>query len=60
MNNGLLNISGKNFTYLSYFKFNTIDVDIKSKDTTTYIPDKNIPIIPPLKTSFKPLKIKNK
>ena len=57
MNNSLLNVSGQNFTYLSYFNFYTKS---KNKDTTTYIPDKNIPIIPPLKTSFKPLKSKNK
>ncbi len=54
MNTTLLNINGKNFTYLSYFKFNTQN----NKEIMTYIPDKNIPILPPLKISFKPLKNK--
>ena len=60
MNNSLLNISGTNFTYLSYFKFYTNQNTDKSKnkDTTIYIPDKNMPLFPPLKTSFKPLKNK--
>jgi hypothetical protein len=60
MNNGILNVSGTNFTYLSYFKFYNFDNKNKSnnKDITTYIPDKNMPIFPPLKTSFKPLKSK--
>ena len=58
MNNGLLNISGTNFTYLSYFKFYNFDNKNKSKDTIIYIPDKNMPLFPPLKISFKPLKCK--
>jgi hypothetical protein len=60
MNNNLLNVSGQNFTYLSYFKFYNFNNKDKSnnKDTTTYIPDKNMPIFPPLKISFKPLKSK--
>ena len=55
MSTNLLNIRVTNFSYLSYFNFNS---NTKSKDITTYIPDKNIPIIPPLKTSFKQLKSK--
>ncbi len=58
MNNGILNVSGTNFTYLSYFKFYNFDNKNKSNNTIIYISDKNMPILPPLKTSFKPLKSK--
>ena len=56
MNAYLLNIDGKNFNYYSYFKFN--NEYKKNNDIIIYIPDKNIPIFPPLKISFKPLKNK--
>ncbi len=65
MNNQALNISGHHFSYFKYYNYITFNQsnnqsNTKSIDTTTYIPDKNIPIIPPFKNTLPLISIKDK